>query len=251
VDDAVTRQSAAARATATAITAAPAATVITAAQAARVITAVLVDDHEVVSEGVRSWCAAADPPIALIEAGARLATVWTGPGREADVVIMDLQLTGGAQEFGELRRLTQAGRRVVVYTGDGSRATAVKCIGLGALAYVAKSEGRGHLVAAVRAAAEGRAYTPPSLSGAIAADDAADRPRLAPMELEALRAWFASSSKGLAAAMLGISPRTVDTYIERVRVKYAAVGRDAPTKSALVARALEDGLVTLDELGSR
>lgn len=235
LDDAVTRR--------------PAAEGQVAAPEAAAITAVLVDDHEVVTEGVRSWCASADPPIDLIEAGARLGAVWTGPGRDADVVIMDLQLTGGAQEFGELRRLTQAGRRVVVYTGDGNRATAVKCIGLGALAYVAKSEGRGHLVAAVRAAAAGRAYTPPSLSGAIAADDGAGRPRLAPMELEALRAWFASSSKGLAAAMLGISPRTVDTYIERVRVKYAAVGREAPTKSALVARALEDGLVTLEELG--
>lgn len=221
----------------------------TAAPPTALITAVLVDDHEVVTAGVRSWCAAADPPIDVIEAGARLAAAWTGPGATADVVIMDLQLSGGAQEFGDLRRLAQAGRRVVVYTGDGRRATAVKCIGLGALAFVAKSEGRAHLVAAVHAAAAGRAYTPPSLSGAIAADDAADRPRLAPMELEALRAWFASSSKGLAAAMLGISPRTVDTYIERVRIKYAAVGREAPTKSALVARALEDGLVTLDDLG--
>lgn len=221
----------------------------TAAPPTALITAVLVDDHEVVTAGVRSWCAAADPPIDVIEAGARLAAAWTGPGATADVVIMDLQLSGGAQEFGDLRRLAQAGRRVVVYTGDGRRTTAVKCIGLGALAFVAKSEGRAHLVAAVHAAAAGRAYTPPSLSGAIAADDAADRPRLAPMELEALRAWFASSSKGLAAAMLGISPRTVDTYIERVRIKYAAVGREAPTKSALVARALEDGLVTLDDLG--
>lgn len=213
------------------------------------ITAVLVDDHEVVSAGVRSWCAAAEPPIELIGAGDRMATAWTGRGRDADVVVMDLQLSGGLQEFGELRRLTQAGRRVVVYSGDDSRPTAIKCIGLGALAYVAKSEGRAHLVGAIVAAADGRPYTPPSLSGAIAADDAADRPRLAPMELEALRAWFASSSKGMAGSMLGISPRTVDTYIERVRVKYAAVGRDAPTKSALVARALEDGLVTLEELG--
>ncbi len=216
---------------------------------ATAVTAVLIDDHEVVTEGVRAWCAAADPPILLIESGDRVATAWTGPGAGADVVIMDLHLTSGAQEFGELRSLAKVGRRIVVYTGDSSRATAVKCIGLGALAFVAKSEGRAHLVAAIHAAAAGRPYTPPSLSGAIAADDAADRPRLAPMELEALRAWFASSSKGMAAAMLGISPRTVDTYIERVRIKYAAVGRDAPTKSALVARALEDGLVTLEELG--
>ena len=33
-----------------------------------------------------------------------------------------------------------------------------------------------------------------------------------------------------------------------MRVKYANVGRDAPTKAALVARALQDGLMRIDEL---
>jgi hypothetical protein len=31
-------------------------------------------------------------------------------------------------------------------------------------------------------------------------------------------------------------------------VKYANVGREAPTKAALVARAIQDGLVRADEL---
>lgn len=63
-----------------------------------------------------------------------------------------------------------------------------------------------------------------------------------------LRAWFASSSKRLAARRLNTSPKTVEIYLDRVRTKYAAVGRSASTKSPLVVRALEDGLITLDEL---
>ena len=213
------------------------------------ITAVLVEDHDVVRAGIRGWFADAEPPIDLLDAGARPATAWVAPGVDADVVIMDLKLTRyGVQEFGELRRLAEAGRRIVVYTQDDTRNTAVHCIRLGALSYVAKSEGREHLVAAVRAAAAGQAYTPPALSGSMVGDDDPNRPRLTPQETSALRAWFSASSKDRAGRMLGISAKTVDTYIERARVKYAAAGRPAPTKSVLVQRALEDGLVTLADL---
>ncbi|WP_431932884.1 LuxR C-terminal-related transcriptional regulator [Nonomuraea jabiensis] len=74
----------------------------------------------------------------------------------------------------------------------------------------------------------------PSLSGAFIADTAADRPQLSQREVEVLRAWFVSSSKELVAAKLNITAKTVDTYIARVRMKYANVGRAARTKSELV-----------------
>ncbi len=214
-------------------------------------TVVIVDDHPMLTSGVRATFASADPPMDVVNAGARLADVWTGPGGEADVVIFDLQLTTERQEFGELRRLVDSGRRVVVYSQDASHATAIRCIALGALAYVTKREGPEHLVAAVRAAAQGLAYTPPSLSGALVSDSSPDRPHLPPQEVAALRAWFASASKKLAAQMLNISVKTLDTYISRARIRYANAGRNAPTKSDLVARALEDGLITLDELSTR
>lgn len=73
-------------------------------------------------------------------------------------------------------------------------------------------------------------------------------PKLSEREAAVLRAWFESDSKALVAERLHLSPKSVETYIARVRVKYANLGRPAPTKAALVARALQDGLVHLDEL---
>ncbi|MEV1118750.1 response regulator transcription factor [Actinosynnema sp. NPDC049800] len=213
-----------------------------------VITAVIVDDHAAITAGVRYWCEQAAPPIRLVDAGTRLAEVWTGPGADADVVIFDLELVPGRPDFAELRRLVDNGRRVVVYSQHADTATALKCVDLGALAYLTKREGLDHLIPAIRATANGLPYTAPSLSGALVADDAPDRPRLSPREVEVLRAWFTSSSKDLVAAKLNITVKTVDTHIARVRVKYANVGRAARTKSELVSRALDDGLVTLAEL---
>ncbi len=98
------------------------------------ITAVIVDDHAAIAAGVRSWCAQAVPPIEVIDAGDRLADVWTDSGADAHVVIFDLELVPGRPDFGELRRLVDSGRRVVVYSQHADDVTVIKCIDLGALA---------------------------------------------------------------------------------------------------------------------
>ncbi|WP_425402202.1 response regulator transcription factor [Gordonia shandongensis] len=73
------------------------------------------------------------------------------------------------------------------------------------------------------------------------------RPALSTREVEVLLAWMASESKEDAAHRLFISQSTVSTHISRIRAKYAAVGRSAPTKAHLLARALQDGYTSLEE----
>ncbi|MDL9936665.1 LuxR C-terminal-related transcriptional regulator [Gordonia sp. ABSL1-1] len=75
---------------------------------------------------------------------------------------------------------------------------------------------------------------------------APQRPELSSREIEVLLAWLAAESKEEAAAALFISASTVSTHLARIRVKYSAVGRGAPTKTHLFARALQDGYTSLD-----
>ncbi|MET9025585.1 helix-turn-helix transcriptional regulator [Nocardia sp. NPDC004168] len=75
-----------------------------------------------------------------------------------------------------------------------------------------------------------------------------ERPALSSREIEVLLAWIASDSKVEVARRLYISLGTVNTHLARIRDKYAAVGRPAPTKAALVARALQDALIGIDDL---
>ncbi|MGU3436236.1 LuxR C-terminal-related transcriptional regulator [Actinomycetes bacterium M1A6_2h] len=78
-------------------------------------------------------------------------------------------------------------------------------------------------------------------------DPALPRPTLSAREIEVMLAWFRSDSKAVAAHQLFISIGTINTHIARIRGKYSAVGRAAPTKAALFVRALQDGHTTLDE----
>ncbi|WP_280390322.1 LuxR C-terminal-related transcriptional regulator [Nocardia brasiliensis] len=72
-------------------------------------------------------------------------------------------------------------------------------------------------------------------------------PALSPREKQVLLVWLRCDSKAAAARTLYLSVATVNTHIARIRAKYAAAARPAPTKAALFARAIQDNLVTLDE----
>ncbi|MGJ0117930.1 LuxR C-terminal-related transcriptional regulator [Williamsia sp. MIQD14] len=73
-------------------------------------------------------------------------------------------------------------------------------------------------------------------------------PALSDREREVLRAWVLADSKNGVGKRLYISESTVNTHITRIRAKYAAVGRPAPSKASLLARALQDGIVDISEL---
>ncbi|WP_068161198.1 LuxR C-terminal-related transcriptional regulator [Rhodococcus phenolicus] len=87
------------------------------------------------------------------------------------------------------------------------------------------------------------AFEPVSPAGATLVS----RPLLSTREVQVLLTWLAADSKAQAARELFVSQSTLNTHIARIRLKYASVGRSAPTKAALFARALQDGLTTLDE----
>lgn len=74
------------------------------------------------------------------------------------------------------------------------------------------------------------------------------KPKLSPREIEVMLHWFAHDSKTATCRELYITMGTVNTHLNRIRDKYQAIGRPAQTKAALLARALQDGLIDLEDL---
>ncbi len=214
--------------------------------AARVSVAI-VDDHPVVLEGVRSWLAA-DPRLAVVATGDNVDAVLAPPP-PADVILLDLRLHG-RMVIDKVSELSAAGQRVVVYSEHHEPDTILAVLDAGAVAFLAKHEGRDHCVETVLAAAADRPYVPPALAGAMVGDRRSNRPALSDKEREALLLWFQSMSKASVAKRMQISEHTVKQYVDRARIKYARAGRPAATKSALLARAIEDGLIRPEEIGT-
>nr|WP_218618109.1 LuxR C-terminal-related transcriptional regulator [Cryptosporangium aurantiacum] len=160
----------------------------------------------------------------------------------ADVLIMDLNLNGRLA-VDDIPAIADAGQRIVVFSQFTEQDLVLSAQDAGASAFVAKNEGRAHLLHAVVAAATDRPYVTPTTAGSLVGNNGIDAPRLSEQERTALLWWFQSMSKTSVARRMGISPHTVDMYIRRARIKYADVGRPCPTKADMLMRAVEDGLI--------
>lgn len=215
------------------------------------ITVAAIDDHDVVRAGIEAWCEHADPAIELVACFTAPAEYFDWQASQpspVDVVLLDLQIDGNKPEFDTLQRLAEAGRRVVVYSHLTSDEVILTCLDLGAVSYLTKTEGKRHLIDAIHAACSSTPYVGPRMAKALLSETQQGRVSLSKREKEVLIAWFQTESKELVGKRLYIEPTTVRTHLQRARAKYAAVERAAPTKSALLARAIEDGILSLNDL---
>jgi DNA-binding NarL/FixJ family response regulator len=210
----------------------------------------VIDDHEAIHAAVQLWCLRANPPIFFAGGFASVKRFFDRhPSQHSvDVVVFDLELDERRPDFTGLEKVVNAGHRVVVYSHLTADEIILRCLEIGAVTYLVKSEGSRHLTDALRAARTNQPYLGPRMAGAMLKDQSTGRPNLARREKEVLIAWFQTESKDLVASKLQIASTTVRTHLQRVRAKYAAVGRPASTKSALVARAIQDGIITADDL---
>jgi two-component system, NarL family, nitrate/nitrite response regulator NarL len=155
----------------------------------------------------------------------------------AGVVILDLEL-GENVVTDEISGLT-AGRR----TGDLPRHA-----GPAVIRSMTGDDDSNYLVGSALAVAKDRPYLTREQARAMLADGQSARPVLSAQERRALLLWFQGMSKASVARRMSITENTVRQYVNRARMKYATAGRPAPSKDALLARAIEDGIIRPGEV---
>jgi DNA-binding NarL/FixJ family response regulator len=212
---------------------------------------VIIDHQDVVHAGIEAWLTGSQPPVKIVgnySVPEEFISEHPAATPGVDVVVFALQYEGRGPQFDALHALCAAGHRVVVYSYLSTDEVILTSLDMGALTYVTKSESGNHLCAAILAAGSGTSYVSPRMGKALLDDKRLGRPRLSKREKEVLVAWFQTENKELVAKRLFIEPSTVRSHLQRVRAKYAAIGRPAPTKAALVARAIQDGILSAHDL---
>jgi len=212
----------------------------------------VVDGHDATHAAIESWCSRTNPQIRFAGSyfsaeqflDAHPSSALPGVG----AVVLELEQAHHRVDFTVLDRLVQRRHEVIVYSHASSEEVILTSLDRGARTYVAKAERKDHLLAAIRAAGTDTPYVGPRMASAMRNHGTVGRPNLAPREREVLIAWVRTESKDLVAQQLDIAPTTVRTHLQRVRAKYAAVGRPATTKASLVARAIQDGIINVDDI---
>src|SRR5205085_8336146 len=128
------------------------------------ITALIVDDHEVVREGLRLSLSRA-PHIRIVgEAADGAAAVEVSVRRKPDVVIMDVRMPGmdGLEATKQLLE-QEPNAKVLIFTAYSERSLLTRGFESGAKGYILKEAPHNTLVRAIEKVAEGEAYVDPAL----------------------------------------------------------------------------------------
>lgn len=218
----------------------------------------VVDDHEVVREGIRLVSMTSQADVKLVGSAATVPALLDQLGRdpenaaltaygakriECEVVLLDLSLTDRSRPSDNVERLRQAGMKVLIFSVGENAALIREALRAGALGLVRKSEPLEHAIEEARNIAEGKPVITKELAAAIDGDVEFARANLSPREQETLRLYASGFAQVQVARRMGIKQSAVKTNIDRIREKYARIGRPAPTKIDLRIRAIEDGLV--------
>lgn len=209
------------------------------------ITVALVDDHELVRDGIVAWLAEHASQIRITDSVPSVAALRAGPGWGCDVVMLDLNLSDDSTVEENLAALTDAGSRVVVVSENKTSEMARRAMRAGAYGYVPKSATAAEMAEAVVEVDRGGTYMGRALALALLAEPELTRPALSAQELTALRLYAGGMPMKSVARRMRISEGSVKSYVDRIREKYARAGRDAPTKVDLYRRAVEDGHLPL------
>jgi two-component system, NarL family, response regulator LiaR len=213
------------------------------------IRVLIVDDHQVVRQGLRFLLDQEDGIEVVGECADGPSAVQAVRTLEPTVVLLDLFLPGqdGISVLGQIKQDRPA-TEVLMLTSSSDDQHLLAAIRAGALAYLPKTAGVDRVITAVRAAARGESVLEPRIAARLVREvrqaTARRRPldQLSPREQEVLAALARGRSNRQIARALQIGEETVKAHVSSILAKLQLADR---TQAAIFG--LQQRLVPLDQ----
>jgi two-component system, NarL family, response regulator LiaR len=214
-----------------------------------VIRVLVVDDHQVVRQGLRFVLEQEEGIEVVGECADGPSALQAVRTLEPAVVLLDLFLPGqdGISVLGQIKQDRPA-TEVLVLTSSSDEEHLLAAVRAGAIAYLPKTAGVDQVVASVRAAARGESVLEPRIAARLVREvrDVAARRRpldhLSPREREVLAALARGRSNREIARTLSIGEETVKAHVSSILAKLQLADR---TQAAIFG--LQQRLVPLDQ----
>ena len=202
------------------------------------ITCLIVDDHEVVREGLRLSLSRA-PHIRVIgEASDGASAVALAERRRPNVVIMDVRMPGmDGLEATKILTERVPESAVLIFTAYSERSLLGRGLESGAKGYILKEAPHQTLLRAIEKVAGGEGYVDPALMPAFLTGKDKDE-MLTGREREILQLLADGMSNQDVAAKLFISQETVKSHVRHILAKL-----EADTRTQAVAIALREAII--------
>ena len=206
---------------------------------------VIADDHVIFLDGLERILRQDFDLVGIVHDGQALVeeVMRTKP----DVVVVDISMPV-LNGIDAMRQIRNSGlrTRIVFLTGSGDIWLATQALKLGANGYVLKQSASDELITAIRAAIDGQTYITPIIASQVLQNllshpHTADGPALTAREREVLQLLAEGRTLKEAAAILNVSPRTIEFHRNNLADKTGL-----RTTAELTRYAVRQGLVTAD-----
>ena len=207
------------------------------------ITVVLADDHTVVRAGLKAVLGTAKDIQVIGEVANGRDAIAMVERMKPDVLVMDLSM-GPVDGAEATKQLVTSGTatRILILTMHSPDEALIPLLESGASGFLQKSAADRELVDAVRAVAHGDTYIQPSAARVLAggfrkrsehADERSKFEKLTDRERDVLRFVASGYTAPEIGEKLFISPKTVDTYKQRITEKLGLAHRSEYVQFAL------------------
>jgi DNA-binding NarL/FixJ family response regulator len=201
------------------------------------ITVLIVDDHDVVREGLRLSLSRSSNIRVVGEASDGETAVAMTKRRKPNVVVMDVRMPGmDGLEATKAISLEVPESAVLIFTAYSEHSLLSRGLESGAKGYILKEAPHDTLLRAITKVAGGETYVDPALMPAFFSKDRDDM--LTSREREILQLLADGMSNADAAAKLFISQETVKSHVRHILAKL-----EADTRTHAVAIALRDAII--------
>jgi len=209
------------------------------------IRVLLVDDHKVLRDGLRSLLEEEKDILVVGEAGTEQDAIRLTESIQPDVIIMDLGLPGGSGlDAIKVIKKAHPAIRIVVLSMHSRREIVLKALQAGSDGYVPKSSAHTSLLEAIRTVYAGERFLHPKAASALIEEltDSRNNAELLQILSDRERDVLKLTAMGYTSREIGdqlaLSPKTVDTYRQRLMDKL-----NLQHRAALVQFALRAGLL--------
>lgn len=215
------------------------------------ITVLIVDDHQILRDGLRTILENETDITVVGEADNGRATIKLAKQLDPDVVIMDVAMPdlNGVDATHKISS-TQANVKILALSMHSDSRYVKGMLQAGACGYVLKDCAAEELTRAVRTVVAGQVYVSPGVTGVIVDDyvrhlstpGAKEGAALTTREREVLQLLAEGNSTGKTADQLHISVKTVETHRKRIMDKL-----DLHSVAELTKYAIREGITTLED----
>ena len=208
----------------------------------------LVDDHQIVRDGLSALLAPLKDIEVVAQAGSGREAVILARKDVADVFIMDIAMSDlNGLEATKRIVAANANAKVIMLSMHASEEYVVRSLQNGARGYLVKNAAPEELEAAIRKVASGGVYLSPSIGDTMRTHilsksaETTSQDTLTSRQREILQAIAEGSSTREIAEILCISPKTVETHRSQIMQKL-----NINNVPGLVHYAIRHGIITVD-----